>query len=108
MSANSNACASGVVSLRIAFEQAEAEEGPSRLRDPLTFVLVGAGPTGLEMAGAIAVLIRNTLQSEFQVAMQQGRYAGVRIHRRVAGRSAPGPFRYFDNGNMAVHDRSSS
>src|SRR6266403_1650967 len=49
-----------------AFEQAEAEEDPSRHRDLLTFVLVGAGPTGVEMAGAIAVLVRNTLRSEFR------------------------------------------
>jgi len=41
-----------------AFEQAEAEEDLSRHRDLLTFVLVGAGPTGVEMAGAIAVLVR--------------------------------------------------
>jgi len=212
-----------------AFEQAEAEEDPSRHRDLLTFVLVGAGPTGVEMAGAIAVLIRNTLQSEFrridpasarivlvdrsprvlgtfseelskaaknrlehlgvevrldlgvdqideegvivageriasktviwtagvapspagkwlgaetdragrvriqkdltvpnhpemfvvgdtasldqdgkplpgvaQVAMQQGRYAGKMIRARINGSSTPGPFRYFDKGNMAV------
>jgi len=212
-----------------AFEQAEAEEDPSRHRDLLTFVLVGAGPTGVEMAGAIAVLIRNTLESEFrrvspdsarivlldmaprvlgsfseglsraakerlenlgvevrlgkgvdqidadgvivggerifsktviwtagvapspaakwlnagadragrvrvqqdlsvpghpeifvvgdtasldqdgkplpgvaQVAMQQGRYAGKLIGRRIAGQSCPAPFRYFDKGNMAV------
>lgn len=212
-----------------AFEQAEAEEDPSRHRDLLTFVLVGAGPTGVEMAGAIAVLVSNTLQSEFrridpksarivlvdranrvlasfsedlsaaakerldklgvevrlgcgvdqidedgaivagerissktviwtagvapspagkwlnvevdragrvrvandltvprhpeifvvgdtasldqdgkplpgvaQVAIQQGRYAGNLIHRRVTGKSAPPPFRYFDKGNMAV------
>jgi NADH dehydrogenase len=212
-----------------AFEQAEAEEDPTRHRDLLTFVLVGAGPTGVEMAGAIAVLIRNTLKAEFrritpgssrivlldmaprvlgpfseelslaakerleslgvevrlghgvdqidadgvvvagerilsktviwtagvapspagkwlnvgtdrpgrvriqpdlsvpghpeifvvgdtasldqdgkplpgvaQVAMQQGRYAGKLIGRRVTGKSAPGPFRYFDKGNMAV------
>jgi NADH dehydrogenase FAD-containing subunit len=37
-----------------------------------------------------------------QVALQQGRYAGRLIQRRVAGRSAPPPFRYFDKGNMAV------
>jgi len=37
-----------------------------------------------------------------QVAMQQGRYAGRLIHRRVTGRTAPGPFRYFDKGNLAV------
>src|SRR5580693_1211396 len=41
-----------------AFEQAEAEEDPSRHRDLLTFILVGAGPTGVEMAGAIAVMVR--------------------------------------------------
>ena len=34
--------------------------------DSLTFVLVGAGPTGVEMAGAIATLIRNTLSTEFR------------------------------------------
>ena len=212
-----------------AFEQAEAEEDPGRHRDLLTFVLVGAGPTGVEMAGAIAVLVRNTLRSEFrrihpesariilldmaprvlgpfseglsgaaktrleklgvevrlghavdqidadgvwvagerilsktiiwtagvapspagkwldvgtdragrvrvqpdlsvpshpevfvvgdtasldqdgkplpgvaQVAIQQGRYAGRLIGRRISGQSAPGPFRYFDKGNMAV------
>jgi NADH:ubiquinone reductase (H+-translocating) len=49
-----------------AFEQAEAEEDPSRHRDLLTCVLVGAGPTGVEMAGAIAVLVHNTLRSEFR------------------------------------------
>src|SRR6266852_1698123 len=49
-----------------AFEQAEAEEDPQRHRDLLTFVLVGAGPTGVEMAGALAVLVRSTLQSEFR------------------------------------------
>jgi NADH:ubiquinone reductase (H+-translocating) len=49
-----------------AFEQAEAEEDPSRHRELLTFVLVGAGPTGVEMASAIAVLVRSTLKSEFR------------------------------------------
>ena len=49
-----------------AFEQAEAEEDPSRHRDLLTFVLVGAGPTGVEMASAIAILVRNMLRSEFR------------------------------------------
>ncbi len=212
-----------------AFEQAEAEEDPTRHRDLLTFVLVGAGPTGVEMSGAIAVLVRSALRSEFrridptsarivlvdradrvlgtfserlsgdamkrlealgvevrlghgpdqidndgiiiageriasktviwtagvapspvgkwlttatdragrvrvaedlsvpehpeifvigdtasrdqdgiplpgvaQVAIQQGRYVGVLIHRRIIGKSAPRPFRYFDKGSMAV------
>lgn len=212
-----------------AFEQAEAEEDPKRHADLLTFVLVGAGPTGVEMAGALAILVRNALRSEFrridptsarivlidggprvlgpfaeslsvaarkrleqlgvevrlghavdhidadgvivggeriasktviwtagvapslagkwlkvatdragrvrvqhdlsvqghpeifvlgdtasldqdghplagvaQVAMQQGRYAGRLIHRRIVGASVPPPFRYFDKGTMAV------
>jgi NADH:ubiquinone reductase (H+-translocating) len=49
-----------------AFELAEAEEDPGRHRDLLTFVLVGGGPTGVEMAGALAVLVRTTLKSNFR------------------------------------------
>jgi NADH dehydrogenase len=49
-----------------AFEQAETEEDASAHRDLLTFVLVGAGPAGVEMAGAIAVLIRNSLRKQFR------------------------------------------
>lgn len=37
-----------------------------------------------------------------QVAIQQGRYAGAAIHRRIVGAPAKGPFRYFDKGNLAV------
>jgi NADH dehydrogenase FAD-containing subunit len=212
-----------------AFETAEAEEDTSRHRDLLTFILVGAGPTGVEMASAIAILVRSTLKSDFrridpassrivlvdmaprvlgtfaeslskaakqrleklgvevrlghsvdqidadgvvvageriasktviwtagvapspagkwlnvetdragrvriqkdltvpghpeilvvgdtasldqngkplpgvaQVAMQQGRYAGKLIHRRLVGAPPPSPFSYFDKGNMAV------
>src|SRR5580658_5211475 len=49
-----------------AFEQAEAEEDPAKHRDLLTFVLVGGGPTGVEMAAAIAVLVRTTLRRDFK------------------------------------------
>jgi NADH:ubiquinone reductase (H+-translocating) len=49
-----------------AFELAEAEEDPSGHQDLLTFILVGAGPTGVEMAGALAVLVRTTLKSDFR------------------------------------------
>ena len=213
----------------MAFELAEAEEDPARHRDLLTFVLVGAGPTGVEMASAIAVMNQSTLKRDFrrinpasarivlidmaprplgtfapelsaavlrrltklgvevllgkgvdsidgdgvtvageritsktviwtagvapspagkwlstetdragrvkiqsnlsvkghpeifvvgdtasleqdgkplpgvaQVAMQQGRYAGKYIARQVTGQALPGPFRYFDKGNLAV------
>jgi NADH dehydrogenase len=49
-----------------AFEQAEAEEDPNRHRDLLTFILVGAGPTGVEMASALATLVRGPMRSEFR------------------------------------------
>jgi NADH dehydrogenase FAD-containing subunit len=49
-----------------AFEIAEIEEDPSKHGDLLTFVLVGAGPTGVEMAGALAELRRFTLKSDFR------------------------------------------
>jgi len=38
----------------------------ARHGDLLTFILVGAGPTGVEMAAALAVLVRSTLKSEFR------------------------------------------
>jgi NADH:ubiquinone reductase (H+-translocating) len=212
-----------------AFEVAEAEEDPKRRCELLTFVMVGAGPTGVELASALAVLTRTALMEDFrridpasarivlidmaprvltpfseglsqaakrrleklgvevrlghsveqidddgvvvggerivsktviwtagvapspagkwlhvetdragrvrvqgdltvpghpeifvigdtasfeengkplpgvaQVAMQQGRHAAKVIHRRVTGGSPPGPFSYFDKGNMAV------
>ncbi|HET6175808.1 MAG TPA: NAD(P)/FAD-dependent oxidoreductase, partial [Candidatus Sulfotelmatobacter sp.] len=212
-----------------AFEMAEAEEDPTQHENLLTFVLVGAGPTGVELSAAIAIMIQSTLKGEFrrvnpmsarivlidlatrplgtfapelseatlkrlmklgvevrlgkgvdsidgegvtvggeriasktviwtagvapspagewlktetdrsgrvkirpdlsvqghpevfvvgdtafleqdgkplpgvaQVAIQQGRYAGELIRRKVAGRAAPGPFRYSDKGNLAV------
>ena len=49
-----------------AFELAEAEEDPNRRRDLLTFVMVGAGPTGVELASALALLIRNALKKNFR------------------------------------------
>jgi NADH:ubiquinone reductase (H+-translocating) len=49
-----------------AFEQAEAEEDPSRHQDLLTFVLVGAGPTGVELSAALARLVRSMLKTEFR------------------------------------------
>jgi len=49
-----------------AFELAEVEENPARHQDLLTFVLVGAGPTGVEMASALAILVRTALKSDFR------------------------------------------
>jgi NADH dehydrogenase FAD-containing subunit len=74
-----------------AFEQAEVEEDPSRHRDLLTFVLVGAGPTGVEMAGAIAILVRSTLKSEFRrIDPALARIVLVDMGNRVLGTFSEG------------------
>lgn len=49
-----------------AFERAEACDDEAERRRLLTFVLVGAGPTGVELAGAIAELARQGLREEFR------------------------------------------
>jgi NADH:ubiquinone reductase (H+-translocating) len=49
-----------------AFEAAEIEDDDERRRALLTFVVVGAGPTGVEMAGQIAELARDTLRRDFR------------------------------------------
>jgi NADH dehydrogenase FAD-containing subunit len=49
-----------------AFESAELEDDPRRRNAWLTFVMVGAGPTGVEMASAIAVMARTTLRNNFR------------------------------------------
>lgn len=50
----------------LAFEKAEIETDQQRVKDLLTFVIVGAGPTGVEMAGAIAEVARKVLKSDFR------------------------------------------
>jgi NADH dehydrogenase len=49
-----------------AFEAAELEDDPEARLGWLTFVVVGAGPTGVEMAGQIAEMARDTLPAEFR------------------------------------------
>lgn len=50
----------------LAFERAETTRDPVERARLLTFVVVGAGPTGVEMAGAIAELARHTLVRDFR------------------------------------------
>src|SRR6202171_4917263 len=49
-----------------AFEVAERIQDPVQRRAWLTFVIVGAGPTGVELAGAIAEIARQTLKNDFR------------------------------------------
>jgi NADH dehydrogenase len=50
----------------IAFEHAEAEEDADKRRRLMTFAIIGAGPTGVELAGAIAELAKVALAKDFQ------------------------------------------
>lgn len=52
--------------LLMAFEKAEVESDPDRRQALLTFAIVGAGPTGVELAGAIIELARITLKDDFR------------------------------------------
>lgn len=51
-----------------AFESAEREPDPARRAAWLSFVVIGAGPTGVELAGTLAEIAHHTLPSEFRVA----------------------------------------
>jgi NADH dehydrogenase len=50
----------------LAFEAAEREPDPVRQRRLLTFVIVGGGPTGVELAGALAEIARHSLPQDFR------------------------------------------
>jgi NADH dehydrogenase len=50
----------------LAFELAEREEDPEVRQALLTFVIVGGGPTGVELAGAIAEIARHTVSRDFR------------------------------------------
>jgi NADH dehydrogenase len=52
--------------LLLAFERAERESDPERRQALLTLVVIGAGPTGVELAGAIVELARITLREDFR------------------------------------------
>jgi NADH dehydrogenase len=66
----------------LAFEAAEIETDPDKVKALLTFVLIGAGPTGVEMAGAIAELAHKALASDF-------RHIDTRMARIVLIEAAP-------------------
>jgi NADH:ubiquinone reductase (H+-translocating) len=50
----------------LAFESAEKEMDPARRKEWLTFLVIGGGPTGVEMAGTLAEIARQTLPGEFR------------------------------------------
>ncbi|MHB8799736.1 MAG: NAD(P)/FAD-dependent oxidoreductase [Thermoanaerobaculia bacterium] len=73
-----------------AFEEAERDEDPARRREALTFVVVGAGPTGVELAGALAEIARHTLRDEFRrIDPADARIVLVEGTERVLGSFSP-------------------
>ena len=52
--------------LLVAFERAENTDDPDLQKEYMTFIIVGGGPTGVELAGAIAELARQGMQREFR------------------------------------------
>lgn len=74
----------------MAFERAEASEDPQERQRQLSFVIVGAGPTGVEMAGAIAELARKALCRDFRrINPGQARIVLVEGGPRVLGTFPP-------------------
>jgi len=69
-----------------AFERAEAEDNPILRQDLTTIVLVGAGPTGVELASSLAVLVRTRLKAEFRrIDLAKTRIVLVDMAPRVLG-----------------------
>src|ERR1700721_1650387 len=68
----------------LAFEEAERQSDEQKRRALLTFVIVGGGPTGVELAGTIAELARDTLPTEFRrIDTRQARIVLVEAGPRV-------------------------
>jgi NADH:ubiquinone reductase (H+-translocating) len=76
--------------LLTAFEKAELEPDPEARRAELTFVVIGAGPTGVEMAGQVGELARDTLRHEFRtIDPRQARIVLVEAGERVLSTFPP-------------------
>lgn len=74
----------------LAFEAAEIESDPRKIQSLLTFVLVGAGPTGVEMSGAIAELAHKALASDFRhIDTKSARIILVEAAPRILGTFPP-------------------
>ncbi|AGB46535.1 NADH dehydrogenase, FAD-containing subunit [Mesorhizobium australicum WSM2073] len=74
----------------LAFEQAERESDPARRQALLTIVIVGGGPTGVELAGTIAELAHDTLRGEFRnIDTRQTRVVLIEAGDRILANFAP-------------------
>ena len=94
-----------------AFEMAELEPDPSKQQEWLTFVVVGGGPTGVEIAGQIAELSRRVLKNDFRsvdprnariIICDGGKQVLATFGDRLSGKAAQGL------GNLGVELQMSS
>ncbi len=74
----------------LAFEQAERETDPAKRQALLTLVIIGGGPTGVELAGTIVELAHETLRDEFRnIDTRQARVVLVEAGDRILANFAP-------------------
>jgi NADH dehydrogenase len=74
-----------------AFEKAERSSDPQEVEAMLTFVIVGGGPTGVELAGTLAEIARHTLRGEFRrIDPSRARVVLVEAGPRVLADSSSG------------------
>ncbi|CDX14268.1 FAD-dependent pyridine nucleotide-disulfide oxidoreductase [Mesorhizobium sp. ORS 3324] len=74
----------------LAFEQAERETDPAKRQALLTLVIVGGGPTGVELAGTIVELAHETLRGEFRnIDTRQARVVLIEAGDRILSNFAP-------------------
>ncbi|TPI40219.1 NAD(P)/FAD-dependent oxidoreductase [Mesorhizobium sp. B2-9-1] len=74
----------------LAFEQAERETDPAKRQALLTLVIVGGGPTGVELAGTIVELAHDTLRGEFRnIDPSQARVVLIEAGDRILANFAP-------------------
>lgn len=70
----------------LGFEMAEREEDPEARKAFMTYAIVGAGPTGVELAGAVSQMARNTLPNEYRnIDTREARVVLIEAGPRVLG-----------------------
>jgi NADH dehydrogenase len=73
-----------------AFEKAELESDPRKQQEWMTFVIVGGGPTGVEMAGALAEVAHHTLARDFRnIRPQDAKIVLCEVQSSVLGHFPP-------------------
>jgi NADH dehydrogenase len=91
----------------VAYEEAERETDPRRQREWMTFLIIGGGPTGVEMAGAMAEIARRVIERDFRrIKTSNARVLLVEAAERVlpamSSRSSDSARRQLENLGVEV------